>query len=408
MNPGKLNILEHWKRHFDALSSPLAIRPTLERKWVNYIPSMLLNIWEDDFFYLDIFEAIEKNQLHFIHSLIYKFDKASFYRALEVCLLIDYAKSRNPEQYEKLKSVKGMTERVRDVLCELLVEFAFLEAGFSYEAGPRRGRQILEGYAMVKNEQFLVECKNKYSMSEERFNVIRYFTARLSNIFKTIQPRLECVGCMEINQNRFYTQDLHKPIKRLEQFFSNPGSYHPQITIEENGVTIVIHPGTRENLLKFDQGELKADVRFAIRNTFELDPKANIIFRLQISHSQRSSRKKLSQKLLKTVKEAREQHLEEGCFGRIFCIFNEFYNDLRPPLLVNTENFVPDVENYLKDRSASDIVILVDRSFNLGLPKIQFFVIGHKSLSQYKDELAKKLDFSIYNKWPHAAAFLDS
>lgn len=172
------DLLSRWKRHFDDLSSEFSLIKILDRTIVDYIHFVLLDFWGSDFFKIDFIHVVLENELHFVQSLVYNLDRGSFYKALEVAFLVDYARTNNNHQFKRLQSLKFRSESTRDIFCELLIEYSFNEAGLNYEANAIRGNQILEGYCTVSGHKFLVECKNKYSISRKEMRVISSSTAR--------------------------------------------------------------------------------------------------------------------------------------------------------------------------------------------------------------------------------------
>jgi hypothetical protein len=124
---------------------------------------------------------------------------------------------------------------------------------------------------------------------------------------------------------------------------------------------------------------------------------------MHVGHRSSARRKDLVDRLTRTLKKARDQHKHDTLRGRIFCIFNEFLNDFQPPLLADSEGFVKDVSQYLASKTTDDIVILIDRRFNLPETFIKPHIMGHDHLQSYKMALWP-IDYSIkrylYGKVP--------
>jgi hypothetical protein len=391
------NWLARWKRHYNDLSSDFAPRKYYSRRAVDFTHMILLQFWGADFFEFDFIELFKKNQLHFIQSLVFRPNDASFYRLVEACFIIDYAHTYSPEQYQRLESFKWQSEKVRDILCELLIEYAFREAGLKYDASPKRGNQLLEGYCELNSERFLVECKNKYSMNKDEFKVICFLTARLLEIGRKFTTANLGVGYVFFKDKKLTENQTHHLIGELERYLLKSQSGKLDGTFEDEYMRIELKPGTPDNYKEFDNGTIPSNLYFSMKHTYQFDQNDNLVFNMHVGHRSSAKKDELSRRLIRTIDDARKQHKDDPSKVRVFCIFNEFLNDFRPPLLINSADFVPDVSKYLGTKKTDDIVILIDRGFNLETAFIQPHVMGHDHLIEYKKALSK-VDFSIRSR----------
>ena len=172
---------------------------------------------------------------------------------------------------------------------------------------------------------------------------------------------------------------------------------------EDRHLRVELKDGAKENYEEYNSGKIQADVDFFFKHTWELDEKQNLIYNMHVGHKSSAGRGKLADRLKRTIKKAREQHRDDAGGGRIICIFNEFMNDFRPPLLVDSASFVPDVSKFLATKTTDDIVILIDRRFNMNRVFIQPHIMGNDHLLPYKKALWP-IDYSIrprlYGKVP--------
>lgn len=396
MGPTRDNWLERWKRYFDSLSSDLALKKYYNRDIVDITYNMLLNFWGKDFFEFDVIEAIQKNELHFIQSLVFRPTDASFYRLVEACLMIEFAYVQSPEQYKRLLSFKDRSESVKDTLCELLVEYSFKEAGIEYTANAKRGAQTLEGYGQLNGEQILVECKNKYSMNQSEFKVICYITARLMAIGNKMTNQNLGVGYIYFKNRSITEHQTYKVIKEIEHYLLHNTKIHLFGEFEDENLRVELKPGTKDNYHEFDNGVIQSNLNFSVKHTYQFDSKDNLIYNMHVGHRSSARRSELTKRLKRTLDNARTQHKSDSSRIRVFCIFNEFLNDFRPPLLVDSADFIPDVAKYLSSKNTDDIVILIDRRFNSKEAFIQTHIIGNDHLVEFKKSLST-IDFSIRN-----------
>jgi hypothetical protein len=404
MRPTHDKWLERWKRYYDSLSSPLVGKQHYDRQTVDIVYFMLLEFWGSDFFEFDFLQNMKKNTLHFIQSLVYRPSVPGFYRLYEVCILLQYAHDYNKEQYKILTACKYQSEKMRDTLCEVLLEYSFRQAGIEYAANPIRGRQTLEGYCKLNGEGFLVECKNKYSMNKDEFKIICYVSGRLMEFGQQPPPfPLLGVGYISFKHKDIIETDTYNVFKKLIDYLSTNSQVHIGGVIEDDHVRIEMKSGTDENFAEYDSGGIQANLKFYIKPTHEVDDKGNFIVRFHVDHSSSAKRSDLSEKLKTTIRKARSQHKEETARGRIIVVVNEFLLDFRPPLLVDCSAFAPDVSSYLASKSTDDIVILLDRRFNLLNTFIQPHILGKDHLLLFKKLLAP-IDYScrklLYPRMP--------
>jgi len=397
------NWMVRWKRHYDDLSSPYAIRRYYDRAVVETTYNIIMAFWGNDFFEFDFLEKMRTNELHFVQALVFRPSVSAFYRLAEVSFLLDYADRFNKEQYRLLTANKHDSEKVKDILCEVLLQYAFREAGIPYEANPMRGGQVLEGYCTLNGERFLVESKNKYSMKSDDFQVICYVTARLMEFGRDMQTPNLGVGYIYFKHDNITEKDTHKMMAQLIEYLGDSSKVHLGGVFEDEHLRVVMKAGTAENYYEYHVGKKDADVDFFFKNTYELNEKQNLIFNMHVGHRNSARKKDLVDRLMRTLKKARDQHKSDTSRGRIFCIFNEFLNDFQPPLLVDSEEFVKDVSQYLASKTTDDIVILIDRRFNLSETFIKPHIMGHDHLLPYKRALWP-IDYSIrrylYGKVP--------
>jgi hypothetical protein len=126
-----------WKRHYDDLSSPYAIRRYYDRAVVETTYNIIMSFWGNDFFEFDFLENMRTNELHFVQALVFRPSVPTFYRLAEVSFLLDYADRFNKEQYKLLTANKHDSEKVKDILCEVLLEYAFRARHADVQSGCR-------------------------------------------------------------------------------------------------------------------------------------------------------------------------------------------------------------------------------------------------------------------------------
>lgn len=388
------NWIERWKRYYDSKSFVLAGQPLYDRATVEIVYYMLLHFWGADFFVFDFLQKMKRNELHFVQSLVYRPSVAGFYRLYEVCILLQYAFEHNKEQYKILTGYKNQSEKLRDTLCEVLLEYSFKQAGFEYVANPVRGGQVLEGYCTLEGEQFLVECKNKYSMNKDEFKVICYVTGRLMEYGQKMTVPNLGVGYITFLHKGITENDTYNVMGQLINYLSTNDKLHIGGVIEDTHVRVEMKGGTEANYVEYDAKTIRTNLDFNIKHTYELDHKQNLIFNMHVGHASSAKREILADKLKKAIQKARNQHKKETARGRIIFMVNEFLLDFRPPLLVDCSAFIPDVGKYLASKTTDDIVVLLDRRFNLATTFIQPHIIGADHLQPYKKKLAA-IDFSV-------------
>lgn len=386
------NLLENWRKHFYLISSELSPRKLLERRYVDYVHKVLKEFYGDDFFHVNLVDAIEKNTLHFVHGALRKTTESSFYYLLELVILIERAKDVRKEHFEKLKSLRYRSSESREVLFEMYIDWLFELHDIPYLSNIQVGNQLKEGYCNIDEKLYLVECKQKYSLAITQLRLRQYMCSTLLQIAQQTKFGFEGIGIIRLKEDSLRQQDVIGILKRFKNYVVNRTEYYPSWKYDDDFIAFALEPMNTATMLALNGGIEPYDVYFTVVNKHKINDDGKNEFRISVNFRVTTARKQIAEKMISTIKKARTQHANE-VHPMILFINNEFVEDFTAPLLSTNPIYVQKLEEYVNESSSDHIIVLVHRNFIGKRPKIKCQVVCKPQFNALKNEILK-LNFS--------------
>ncbi|PSL24415.1 hypothetical protein [Chitinophaga ginsengisoli] len=168
------NLLNLWHKEAFSLSSPLLIKPIIDRNIVQYIYSSLLQFFKLEYFHPSPPDTPIED-INWIHSLLANKENLGCYYALnEICNLLNYYESIKKELPNSMEGAVKDPKILRTFLFELFIYQKLDNAGILNKKKVVRNNQELEGVCQINGREFLFECKKAYYPKLDSLDALVY------------------------------------------------------------------------------------------------------------------------------------------------------------------------------------------------------------------------------------------
>jgi hypothetical protein len=404
----KQNILELWKGHFYYLSSDLVIKKTTDRKLVDAIYTIIKDFWGEDFFIANPIDLIQTDTLHVVIGALRKNSLSAFYYLVETATLIDRAKSENSVAYHKLYAVRYRTDSFREILFEIYIEWILSHNKIPYQSEVVVGQQVKEGYCLINEVTYLIECKKKHSPVAQLRKLKQFISGEIFKLALKIKIGVEYICIINFKTSQPNQQQIPKAFKQFGKYVIDRGpNVINGVSLEYESICFEIVPFETATVSKLQDHLIKNDVFFICKNTYELAedylPKfipgsggligeePHLKFKITTYFNNAINQEKILSKMINAVHKAKNQHAMDKT-PSIIIIDNEFVEDFTAPLLNGNEYYEEKLQEYVDQHSSNAIIILLYRNFTQVAPSIKFSVICKAEQSPIKATL-EKIDF---------------
>jgi len=380
------NLLTAWKRECDVLSSPVNVRPVLDRRIVELIYGTL-----EGFFGLRYFEpaavGTPLEKVNWLHSLLTNHKSMGCFMAVaDIARLLLYAGQLGEAFVQRLTELKKNPDNLRSYFFELYTYRLLDKAGVPNIKKPTVNGQELEGVCTLQGKEYLFECRKLYLPGAEQLDVrMTVQTELLKQLQDYRNAKMPSTGIIFTIQLSNPSDSKNKFVfsQKIAAFFKGAKSRRNPVSLPYEQVddygTLRVTDYSLDRAMEVQQVD-NHDVYCILYPAASVVPGQPIHHRVGAGVSHYVSQDKIMEKLIDALREKRRQHKVSAYTGKIYFFDNEVLPEFRMALL-GQERMLDEhsIQRLMDGREEDEALCIVTRDFRGSPPKFSIRVFCKSS-----------------------------
>lgn len=356
------------------MSSPFQIRPSLDRKRLDFTNDCLKSFFGLSYFQVKVGADKPIEKIVWLYGLLSNYEKLACFEALyDIAKLIEYSYTLPKSIQKTLQNLKKNPQNLRTFFFELFIYRFLDENKITNEKKAQEGIQELEGLLDFGGLKFLFECRKVFIPKLKEVDLLRRVMTDLTLQAKTMKAGYGMIVSITLSrpiEGAHYNSFKNKIRTFFDRFNKSSGIKGIDYVVSDKFGEFKVENYSEATLVTLTELN-KPDVLFYLKPLEFILPGVKAYYQAKSICNFSIFRYKIYEKLEEVLKEKKKQHKGSTYKQKVIFIDSEILPEFQWDLFAGPESYDPEsIRRICQKLQLNAIVFIIKRTYTPNGPHV--------------------------------------